>query len=150
MYPFWYRKYTKKNDFCSNSSSMPMAVSAQRNNKPQKQRCLMNTEFNSVFIRHLCFPFHRCLGTNIGTTTIDFGSKGPKMASRPWRHRFWRGDGQFSFKKITVGTMENNLNDYINIFFFVTFFEFLAASNAMVANESGVRRRDWRAKFRNF
>ena len=111
----------------------------------------MNTELNSVFIRHLCFPFHRCLGTNIGTKTIDFGSKGPKMASQPWRPRFWRGDGQFLFKKITVGTIENNLNDYINIFFIVTFFEFLAASNAMVADESGVRRRqDSRANFRNF
>ena len=49
-----------------------------------------------------------------------------------------------------VVTIGSQANDYINIFFIATFFEFLAASNAMVADESGVRRSDSRAKFWNF
>ena len=126
-----------------------MAISARRNNKPQKQRCLMHTEFDSVCIRHLCFPFRRCLGTNIGTKTLGFRSKGPKMASRPRRHRFRGDDGQFSNKKIMLVTLGSNPNDYITIFFIATFFEFLAASNAMVADESGVRRRDSSVQCRN-
>jgi hypothetical protein len=37
---------------------------------------------------------------------------------------------------VTVGS---KANEYINKFFIATFFDFLAASDAMVADESGVR-----------
>jgi hypothetical protein len=41
-------------------------------------------------------------------------------------------------KKITVVTIDNKkLNDGVNGFFITTIFEFLAASNTMVADESG-------------
>jgi hypothetical protein len=36
---------------------------------------------------------------------------------------------------ITVDTLESNLNDGINRIYFSLFFEFLAASDAMVADE---------------
>jgi hypothetical protein len=39
-----------------------------------------------------------------------------------------------------IVTRGRKTNDYINIFFIATFFEFLEPSNAMVADESGVRR----------
>jgi len=72
----------------------------------------------------------------------DFGRNGPNVTSRPWRRRFRRGFFQFSLQKITVVTLESELNDSINIFYFSTFFDFSAASDAMVADESGVRRSD--------
>ena len=62
------------------------------------------------------------------------------MASRPWRHQFWRDDGRFSNKKIKLVAIGSKSNDCIKIFFIASFFEFVAASNAMVADESGVRR----------
>jgi hypothetical protein len=45
-----------------------------------------------------------------------------------------------SAQKRAVLTSENELNDGISRIYFSTFFEFLAASDAMVADESGVRR----------
>ena len=39
-----------------------------------------------------------------------------------------------------IVTIGNKVDDCINIFLIATFFEFLAASKAMVADESGVRR----------
>jgi hypothetical protein len=42
-----------------------------------------------------------------------------------------------NYSRVKIGS---KANDYINIFYVATFFEFLAASNAMVADESGVRR----------
>jgi hypothetical protein len=37
-------------------------------------------------------------------------------------------------KKITVDVLDNQVEDNIKGFYFSTFYEFLAASNAMVAN----------------
>jgi hypothetical protein len=75
----------------------------------------------------------------------DFGQNGPKWTS-PWRHRFWRDDGQFLNKKNMIVTIGSKANECINIFLIATFFEFLAASDAIVADESGVRS----AQCRNF
>jgi hypothetical protein len=63
----------------------------------------------------------------------------PKWTSRPWRHRFWRDDGQFLHTQDLIVTTGSKANEFINIFLIATFFEFLAA-NAMVVDESGVRR----------
>jgi hypothetical protein len=74
-------------------------------------------------------------------------------SNHPSRHQFGHRDVQFSPRKITVGTLESKLNDVVTRFFISTIFELLAASNAMVADESGVRgvrRRGLRAKFRHF
>jgi hypothetical protein len=70
----------------------------------------------------------------------DVGHKAPIGSSRPCRHRFRRGTGQFWAQKITVVTLESNLNDDITRFYFSIFFDFLAASNAMVADEIDIRR----------
>ena len=67
-----------------------------------------------------------------------FGRNGPKWTSRPWRHQFRRDDGQFSNKKVMILTIGSKANEYFNIFFIATFFDFLAASDAMVADETGV------------
>jgi hypothetical protein len=61
-------------------------------------------------------------------------------SSQPLRHQFWHGNDQFSAGKITLVTIDNNLNDDVNNYFIPNFFEFLAASNAMVADETGIRR----------
>jgi hypothetical protein len=76
----------------------------------------------------------------------DFGHKAPMWLCNPCRRRFRSEKGQFSPQKITVVTLENNLHDGITRILFFIFFEFLAASDAMVADESGVRRWDSRAK----
>jgi hypothetical protein len=70
----------------------------------------------------------------------DFGRNGPNVTSRPWRRRFRGGLFQFSPQKITVVTLESKLSDGINRFYFSTFFDFLAVSDAMVDDENGVRR----------
>jgi hypothetical protein len=57
------------------------------------------------------------------------------MASRPCRRRLRPKKGQFPPPKITLVTLDNTLNDGISIIYFSTFFEFLAASDAMVADE---------------
>jgi hypothetical protein len=44
--------------------------------------------------------------------------------------------------KIMIVALDCNLNDCIKRFYFSIFFEFLVASNAMVADDSGVRRSD--------
>jgi hypothetical protein len=61
-------------------------------------------------------------------------------SNRPWRRQFCHSDGKFSPKKSTVATKDTKLNDSVSRFFISTIFEFLAASNAMVADESGVWR----------
>jgi len=43
-------------------------------------------------------------------------------------------------QKITVDLLDNKLDDNVKGFYFYIFYEVLAASNAMVADESGVRR----------
>ena len=58
----------------------------------------------------------------------------------PWRRRFRHREAKFSPGKITVATKDTKLNDGVSRFFISTIFEFLAASNAMVADQSGVRR----------
>jgi hypothetical protein len=47
---------------------------------------------------------------------------------------------QFLPQKITVVTLEREINDGVTRFCFSTFFNFLAVSEAMVADEGGVRR----------
>ena len=66
---------------------------------------------------------------------VEMAPNGP---ADPWRHRFRCDDGQFSHKKIVLVTRGSKANDSSNIIFIANFFEFLAASNAMVADESGV------------
>ena len=62
----------------------------------------------------------------------------PNGPADPWRDQFRRDDGQFLQKKILLVTRGSKANNSNNITFIATFFEFIAALNAMVANESGV------------
>ena len=94
-------------------------------------------------------PFFRIVYCHLAPQIANFGQNGPKWTSQPWHHWFWHDDGQFLHKKNILLTIGSKSNNCINIFFIATFFEFLAALNAMVANESGIRRWDSRAKFWN-
>jgi hypothetical protein len=69
----------------------------------------------------------------------DVGHKAPPGSSRPLCCQFWHGNGQFSAGKITLVTINNNLNNDVKKNLFL-FFEFLEASNTMVANEVGILR----------
>jgi hypothetical protein len=70
------------------------------------------------------------------------GQNGPKLESR----RFRRVAGQFWPNKITVVGKEHKLKDGVTRFQIAKIYNFLAAANAIVADESGVRRCDWHAR----
>jgi hypothetical protein len=55
------------------------------------------------------------------------------VAKPPRRRRFRHRDVSFFPKKNTVHKGDNNVDDDVNKFYFSTFLDFLAASNAMVA-----------------
>jgi hypothetical protein len=62
------------------------------------------------------------------------------VAKQPCRHRFLHDDGPFLPKKNTVDKVDDKVDDGVKSFYFFYFLDFLAASDAMVADEGGVRK----------
>lgn len=64
----------------------------------------------------------------------------PKWPSSPAVIDFGTMMGHFLPKKNTVDTVDAKVDDGVKSFYFSYFLDFLAASDAMVADEGGVRR----------
>jgi hypothetical protein len=61
--------------------------------------------------------------------------------SQPFCCQFWHQNGQCLPKNITVDVLDNKIDLTVEGFYFSMFYKVLAASrNAMVSDESGVRR----------
>jgi hypothetical protein len=94
----------------------------------------MHAELNSACIRNRRFHF----GLQLKWPSLV--NMAQTRSNRPWRRQFRLNNGKFLHEKITLAGIDSILVEYIANFQFTNFLQFLAASNAIVADESGVRR----------